>query len=220
MLVGAFVPYSEKDLQLPLLVFPIEDVGTFLTGAYEYESNKPELLAVFEVEDAKTAPCFAMSKRYEVESIPENTFYLQLGEILDGTAFICNPDQTEALPEEQAEKRRKMKQYVKGHIKEDRDYFAFLKAQKTAFVMYMLPLWAPFIISRFSGVSGEISLDSELSETDKIKVDGLIANGYIAKAEAYLLNGYFGKFLSANDKCWCGSGLKYKKCHLRNILQE
>lgn len=214
MKIATYVPFDEKKRVCPVRGFKAETVEDLVLGSLLFKGKLPEMLVVFDTDNYRDIVDdeYPVDK-VEVDSLPEDGYYLQVGEVVNADAFICDNLQREAFPEEQANKRTKCMLTIKTTPDVEKSYETFLDVQREAFSQYLLPMWAPFILSAIDGIQRTIDLDSCINIGDKNKLEHMIKNKR-SKEDIYqaLKNAMYGWDLSPNDKCYCGSGKKFKKC--------
>ena len=208
MILATYIPYNKKKIEYPVKCFLAETEEELLYGSYFNQEKQPEVLVLFETEDYKVSGEF-----YEVNELPDTAVRLQIGEVVNGDAFLCDKDQREAFPEEQAKRRKKCTENIKGKMAGKDDYDAFLPVQQREFVKNLLPIWAPFLLSFIKGGERPVNFDAFLSSADESKIE----NNKDIKNKTFLMKQIYttchSHGLTANDLCFCGSGRKFKKCH-------
>ena len=63
-----------------------------------------------------------------------------------------------------------------------------------------------------SAVNADLAAQKEI-ENQALKITGVTDSNITPQPPSYIKRGEDGEKLGRNDPCWCGSGLKFKKCH-------
>lgn len=213
MILATYLPCNAHDLK-NTRCFAIETPEDLLEESLRFQPDYlAEELVVFCTEKAKEKDGY-----FYVKELPEMRIRINLGGVMLGDAFVMDQNQRELDPAMQNARRNKFRQYVNGGMdleieNEEEAYDQFVTKQKQGFEAFMLPLWAPVIISKYTGKHFPVDTKAELTPAEielfTTKTDWTRDN---------LLQAYYGKSLSANDPCWCGCGKKMKKCHGRYAL--
>lgn len=209
MILATYLPCKKGNIQTPIECFLANTPEELLVNSVLFKSdNLEEELLIFETNIYEEK-----DDLYYINTIPDKPITVPMGSVMEGDAFVTDNMGSEYMPELQKIRRKECELFMKKNVTDK--YADFLKVQKQAFESYLLPLWAPILLSRLTGETYEIWPNAKLSPGDIYKINHKQSTLNSLKLD--ILNMYFAKNIKPNDLCWCHSGIKYKKCHGRVI---